>query len=311
MARNPLPSTMDHSDDEDYIDIEVSSCSYFSSCPQNREFEFQMASITNNKSPADELFHRGKLLPLHQTESFQEEDLEDSFSINLMITPVGSCRVSFELNPNDHFFELTPSSSIVNHNSPKKLWSKLIKHSLVSHKFKASRAFLKSLLSKSSCTNGNSCSSKDMKVSKKKKPLENTSNGTSCAIKNIEGLSSRSFSAAEIKWHYPTKCLSSSLTNSSSNGGSFSSSNRSFNSNDGFYELNFLKRSSSFTSGIEGSIEAAVAHCKKSQDFTIPTIPKLLCYVIHSPEHMEECYVLHWPRDRLFVTLHGVGQFSP
>ncbi|MCD9640491.1 hypothetical protein HAX54_025830 [Datura stramonium] len=264
MARNPLPSSMDHSDDEDYIDIEVSSCSYFSSCPRNREFEFQMASITNNKSPADELFYRGKLLPLHQTESFQEEDLEDSFSINLMITPIGSCRVSFELNPNDHFIELTPSSSIVNQNSPKKLWSKLIKHSLLSQKFKASRAFLKSLFSKSSC-----CSSKDMKVFKKTTPLRNSTN------KNIGSLSSRSFSAAEIKsWHSPIKYFSSSSTNSSSTtDGSFSSSEcNSFNSNNGFYELNFLKRSTStFTSEIEGSIEAAIAYCKKSQDLIIPT----------------------------------------
>ncbi|WMV52116.1 hypothetical protein MTR67_045501 [Solanum verrucosum] len=160
MAKNPLPSPIDHLDDEEYIDIEVSSYYYFSSSsPQNKEC---------------------KLLPLHQ-KIFQEEDLEDSFCINLFITPISSpsqtCMVSFELNPNDH--------NII---SPKKLWSNLmIEHSLIIKKFKASRAYLKSLFSIiSSCTND-----KDIKVSKKK-----TSNRTT-------------------RWHSSTKCLSSSSTNSS------------------------------------------------------------------------------------------------
>ncbi|XP_059301798.1 probable membrane-associated kinase regulator 4 [Lycium ferocissimum] len=238
MACNFLPSPKDHSDEEDYRDIEPLP-------PQNREFEFQMASITNDKktttSHADELFYRGKLLPLHQKLlqaelKFQEdlEEEEESFCINFLITPIGSCNISpsqscresFELNSNEHLFEwssteLTTSSSIAN--SPKKVWSNklnLIKDSLICQKFKASRAFLKSLFSKSSCSNGNSCST------------------------------------AEIKWRSPTKCLF------------FSSSNCSFNSsNNSFYELNFLKRSNSFTS----DIEAAVAHCKKSQELTIPS----------------------------------------
>ncbi|KAF3638977.1 hypothetical protein FXO38_22932 [Capsicum annuum] len=274
MANNPLPLLMDYSDEEDYIDIEVlSSCSYFSSCPNssplNREFEFQMASITNNKestiAPADELFYRGKLLPLHQKsqriapfEEDLEEGEEESFCINFLIAPISSasqsCRVSFEFNPNDLFFERSRTElTISSHNkSPNKLWSKLINQSLINQKFKASKAFLKSLFSKSSCC------SEELKVSKKTTPFRNTA-------KNIEGLSSRSFSAAETKWHPPIKGLSSSSTNSSSStGGSFSSSSCSFNSNNGFYELNFLKRSNSFTSGFEGSIEAAVAHCKKS-----------------------------------------------
>ncbi|XP_060178264.1 probable membrane-associated kinase regulator 4 [Lycium barbarum] len=299
MARDFLPSHKDHFDEEDYIDIEVSSFSY-SSCPnskvpssQNREFEFQMASITNDKksttSHADELFYRGRLLPLHQklfplhqkllqTDSFEEEDLEEeeSFCINFLITPIcspsQSCRVSFELKPIEWSkIELTTSSSFIdNHNiRPKKLWSKLIKDSLISHKFKASRAFIKSLFRKTSGSNGNSCSSKELKVSKKNTPLKNTTNGSSSRlasiIKNIDRADgTRSFPAAEMKWNSPRNCLSSSSTKSSSTGGSFSSSNSCFNSNNGFYELNL-------TSDIEGSIEGAVAHCKKSQELTIPT----------------------------------------
>lgn len=58
--------------DEDYIDMEISSFSKFfslSSPPQTREFEFQMSSSSVEReptnSPADELFYKGKLLPLH------------------------------------------------------------------------------------------------------------------------------------------------------------------------------------------------------------------------------------------------------
>ncbi|KAM3287899.1 hypothetical protein P3S67_021329 [Capsicum chacoense] len=294
MARNSFPSSIDHLDEEDYIDIEVSS--YFSSFPNssplNREFEFQMASITHNKesttSPAGELFYKGKLLPLQQKfqrivpfeEDLEEEEEEETFCINFLITPIGSasqsCRVSFELNPNDRFFErfrteLTTSSHNI---SPKKLWTKVLKQSLISQKFKASKAFLKSLFSKSSCC------SKDMKVSKKTTSLGNTT-------KNSGSLSSRSFSAAETKWHSPTEYLSSSATDSSSTAGSFSSSNSSFNSNNGSYELNFLKRSSSFTLEIEDSIEAAIAHCKQSQDRTVPIIPKIA---------IGQCKVPHWSR---------------
>ncbi|OIT39377.1 PREDICTED: probable membrane-associated kinase regulator 4 [Nicotiana attenuata] len=280
MANSP-PSSKNQLDEEDYIDIEVNSYySYISSpstisSPQNREFEFQMASITNDKktttSPADELFFKGKLLPLHQkilpTYSI-EEDEEESFCMNFFITSNSNsptrpcnistseyCRVSFELNPNE-----STSSIDDNNSSPKKLWSKklkLFKSSLVNQKIKASREFLKSLFTKYSC---------------KKTPLKNNgmcgaSPTLSSIIKNIDRADEdnnvnnyiRSFStAAEIKWNSPTKSLSSSCGGSTS----FSSSNCSFNSNNGFYDLSLLKRSNSFTSEMS-SIEAAIAHCKK------------------------------------------------
>ncbi|CAK9170287.1 unnamed protein product [Ilex paraguariensis] len=66
-----------HSSDpaeEGYIDIEVSShsnlfCHLQSSPPFPLEFEFQMFSSSAERdtttSPADELFYKGKLLPLH------------------------------------------------------------------------------------------------------------------------------------------------------------------------------------------------------------------------------------------------------
>ena len=68
------PQTVDNISEDDYIDMEVSSCSNFfsNSITSPREFEFQMSSTTKERdhpmmttSPADELFYKGKLLPLH------------------------------------------------------------------------------------------------------------------------------------------------------------------------------------------------------------------------------------------------------
>lgn len=68
------PQTVDHIAEDDYIDMEVSSYSNFfcNSMTSPREFEFQMSSQTKERdhpmmttSPADELFYKGNLLPLH------------------------------------------------------------------------------------------------------------------------------------------------------------------------------------------------------------------------------------------------------
>ncbi|KAI3447647.1 hypothetical protein Pfo_004312 [Paulownia fortunei] len=311
--------------DEDYIDMELSSLPSNILCcssPQSREFEFQMSFTCNEKetttSPADELFYKGKLLPLHlpprrqmvenllhsstttattmdiAKEAFEEDHYysvpfitcSSAPCTNTTNTPLDSCnispsesrRVSCEQNPEDYFFEWsTELSSFIDNHPTKKSWSKklkLIKHSILGQKLKASRAYLKSLFSKSVCSEescakanckagagnfskGEASSNKYLKTGKKK---------PSTIMKNIdkEGIEDnvhrRSFSGA-IKRHSPTKCLSSSSSNSSS-GASSSSSSFSFNSN-GLHELHFLRRSSSATE-IEVSIDAAIAHCKKS-----------------------------------------------
>lgn len=319
-----------------------------SSSPQIREFEFQMASISVEKgsstSPADELFYRGKLLPLHLPPRVQmvqkllqtttttiEEEEEESFcgvpfistatrstsstgastdtstpmeSCN--ISPSESCRVSCELNPDDCYFEWSTELSSFINSHPKKSWSKklkLVKQSLISQKLKASKAYLKGLFSKSGCSdescakaasscshhhhpetdqqdlNGKDFSNKYMKVGMMRPSLlahvgkcthptiaSVIKNGERDGVEDTLSNHRRSFSAA-IKRHSPTKCLSSSSSFSSGTSSSSSSSSIAFISN-GCYELNFLKRSSSDTSEIEGSIEAAIAHCKKSQDLS-------------------------------------------
>ncbi|XP_055811633.1 probable membrane-associated kinase regulator 4 [Solanum dulcamara] len=211
------------------------------------------------------------------------------------ISPSESCRVSCELNPDEYFFEWsTEFSTFFKDNHPKmKSWSKklkLVKQSLISQKLKAStsKAYLnlRSLFNKSACSdhqqevsNGTKeCSNKYIKVSKRT-PFGHIGKCThsptlASVIRDNEGDQGvhhednvnshrRSFSAA-IKKHSPTKCLSSSSSSNGSSSSSSSSSSFSLNSN-GFYELNILKRSSSATTEIEGSIEAAIAHCKKSQ----------------------------------------------
>lgn len=184
--------------DEDYIDMEVSSSSNFfcysiTSPSQNREFEFQMTSLSHERVPktfpADELFYKGKLLPLHlpprlqmvrkiiqssnthKTEQALEEDHSSPFTTtpsnasspleSRTISPSESSRVSCELNPDEYFFEwsINQTSGLILGGHPKKSWSKKmkqIKKFLLGQKLKASRAYLKSFFSKSGCSDESS-----------------------------------------------------------------------------------------------------------------------------------------------------------
>ncbi|KAK2976586.1 hypothetical protein RJ640_024207 [Escallonia rubra] len=329
-----LATSCSHGGDEDYIDLEISSSSSSLLCysarspPQTREFEFQMSSIPHDQkettaSPADELFYKGKLLPLHLPPRLQiiqnllqnpntKHAFEDKLSNmpfisttapstntstpleSCNISPSESCRVSSELNPDEYFFEWSTELKGFITDHPKKSWSrklKLMKQCSLSQKLKASREYLKSLFSKSGCSDescakaaGNEQSgyvssrgkeglsfNKYTKVGKENQ-FGQVGNKACPTLANVmksidqEGIEEsftshrKSFSSA-IKRHSTKKSSSSS---SSSSGASSSSSSFSFNSN-GLYELQFLKRSSSAPSDIDGSIEAAIAYCKKSQ----------------------------------------------
>ncbi|GLT92475.1 hypothetical protein SLE2022_103100 [Rubroshorea leprosula] len=340
MATTISQASSNHADEEDYVDMEVSSSSKFlcyslSSPPRSMEFEFQMCSVSLDggltTSPADELFYKGKLLPLHLPPRLQmvqkllqssntafdtktEEQLEESCSTPFMvagsatpstntstplescsISPSESCRVSSELNPDEYFFEWsTEMSGFIGDNS-KKSWGtriKQIKHSSLGQKLKASRAYIRSLFSKSACSDEScaraassaeaenvlkikDCLNKYTKVGKKNPfgRIDNerykipTSVSKSMNREMIEegGANShrRSFSGA-IQRHSASKYSS---TSTSSSGSSSSSSPFSFSSN-GFYELQFLKRSCSANSELESSIEGAIAHCKQSQQMS-------------------------------------------
>ena len=205
--------------DEEYIDMEVSPsanflCYSINSPPQSREFEFQMSSISHGRefiSPADELFYKGKLLPLHlpprlqmvqkllhnsNTVAFEDkdEDFDDEFftipfmSSNIKPptnagTPLESCispsesrRVGNELKPNAYFFEWSSevSGGFV-HELPKKSWFLKFKQSSLAQKFNASRTYLKSLFGKSGCSDEScakaACNAQAGNVSKGKQCL--------------------------------------------------------------------------------------------------------------------------------------------
>ncbi|GMI96484.1 MEMBRANE-ASSOCIATED KINASE REGULATOR 4 [Hibiscus trionum] len=310
-------SSSSNNADEDYIDMEVSSpsnylCYSISSPPQSGEFEFQMCSVSpdgefTSTNPADELFYKGKLLPLHlpprlqMVQNLTQSSGDAAFECktqapleeNSSISPSESCRVSSELNADDYFFEYSTELNgfIGNDLVSKTSWSrklKQIKQSSISQKLKASRAYLKSLFSKSGCSDescakaacnveaGNvsknkDCVNKYMKM-EKKNPFGKIYNDrykiSSIIMKSIDkelaedaANSHRKSFSGVIQRHSTIK--SSSTSTSSSN----SSSSSSFSSS-GFHDLQFLKRSNSANSEIENSIEGAIAHCKQSQQLS-------------------------------------------
>lgn len=219
------------------------------SSPQSREFEFS-AAATHHQTTADHLFHKGKLLPLYSL------SLPFTAATRLGSSPSESCRASCDLSSDDFFFEWSNDlNAFINHsqNHPqitKPSWPKKLKQSILAHKLRASKAYLKSLFVKSAC----SAKPNSAAPAPNRKPtIANVMSSDAAEDNNPQR---RSFSSA-IKRHSPTKCLSSSSSNSSSGSSSFS-----LNSN-GLQELQCLRRSSSATE-IEGSIEAAIAHCKKS-----------------------------------------------
>ncbi|KAI3520202.1 hypothetical protein L1887_09474 [Cichorium endivia] len=286
--------------DEEFIDMEVCS----SSPSKSREFEFQKdgGGLMNNASPADELFYKGKLLPLHLPPRVQmvksllqnaKEEQEEfiTFSTPMVqscnISPSESCRVSTELTPDEYFFdwstELTGFIGDHIHIHPKKYnspWSKKLR---LTQKLRASRNYLKSLFNKSGCgSDGKNPSelqpvieqdpdrhflTKYLKVNKKtgfgQKSKYPTLGNVLKGIEdrgNEDGFDSSGGHRKSFSGAIKRKCSPSS-TSSSSSGSSSSSS--SFNYSNGVYEL--CKRNSSADSEIEGSIEAAIDHCKKSQ----------------------------------------------
>ncbi|KAG2289919.1 hypothetical protein Bca52824_049523 [Brassica carinata] len=103
--------------------------------------------IDKTTSPADELFYKGKLLPLHlppPTPVTSNTPFE-----SCTVSPAESCQVSKELNPEDYFPEYSDSVE------EKKSWGKklkLIKQLSFGTNIKASRAYLRSFFGKSSCS---------------------------------------------------------------------------------------------------------------------------------------------------------------
>ncbi|VVB02699.1 unnamed protein product [Arabis nemorensis] len=246
------------------------------------EFEFQMShlcplEIDKTTSPADELFYKGKLLPLHLPPRLQmvqklleDYTFDDEFYSTPLATgtvttpvtnntpfesctvsPVESCQVSQELKPEDYFLEYSDS---IEEEEEKKSWSKklrLIKQSSLGTKIKASRAYLRSFFGKTSCSDESRVADEGsiLRYSRVQPPFgqikterpKKQSNGS------VSGNHRRSFSVSVRR--QAVKC----------------SNNKSSTGSLGFRPLQFLKRSTSSSSEIENSIQGAILHCKQSQ----------------------------------------------
>lgn len=260
-------------EEEDYIDMEVSAYKNIFCNSNSNEFEFQMFSSSSDReltttSPADELFYKGKLLPLHLPPRLQmvEKILQDKnkdtfdefFSTPLgtseyatpisntpfgscNVSPSGSCHVSRELYPEDYFLDETTEN-------PKKSWTKklnLTKQSSFGSKLKASRDYLKSFFGKSGGSE-DSRSKFPRTIGKKKEKLDNNNGGHRHR---------RSFSGAVIKR------LTTTTTTTSSGPSSFSNSS---NSNSSSELIKVQHRRINTSSEIENQIQSAIAHCKRS-----------------------------------------------
>ncbi|XP_068644632.1 probable membrane-associated kinase regulator 4 [Aristolochia californica] len=330
--------------EEEYIEMDVSSSSFFCYSPQSRDFEFQMSANLPERepttSPADELFYKGKLLPLHLPPRLQMvqkllqnpspcyepnvDSLEQSYITatatpyeSCNISPAGSCPVSRELNPDEYFYECgVDDTSFINH--PKKSWSKklkLIKQSSLSHKLKASRAYLRSLFTKSGCSDESSTDAakirKDLPASRATESLNKYSKvakrnpfgqihrernqASPTVLKDIQeetaennGNHRRSFSGA-IKRNLAAKSSTSSSSSSSSSSFSSGSSN-------GFHGAQILKRSSSVNSEVESSIQGAIAHCKQSlQLFSARKSASEVGFCSLSASRIAACDNQEWP----------------
>ncbi|KAF8021943.1 hypothetical protein BT93_G2165 [Corymbia citriodora subsp. variegata] len=219
MARS-LPLHDDHLEEE-YIDMEVSSYSIFhgpsiiTSPPQTpREFEFQMSSTSLDHkeaptSPADELFYKGKLLPLHLPPRLEmvtkllevdsnEKYYEEFYSTPLMTTaptptamstPFDSCnvspaesfRISGELKLDGYLSDLSTvgTSDFVKESVKTKSWTRritTIKQSF--SKLKASRAYVNALFGKSSCSDESCTETARNQAMKTREFCDRTDNST-------------------------------------------------------------------------------------------------------------------------------------
>ncbi|ESW16481.1 hypothetical protein PHAVU_007G160200 [Phaseolus vulgaris] len=166
--------------DDDYIDMELCSSPNFfsyslSSPPSNREFEFQMSEKESSTSPADDLFYKGKLLPLHLPPRLQMvQKLIENSNANFEyvktasslehrtfpftesnISPSESHLVGSDVIPTEYPLGLFSDMNNLIDDLPKKSWPKKLmqmKQFLLGKRLKASRAYLKTLFNKSGCS---------------------------------------------------------------------------------------------------------------------------------------------------------------
>lgn len=310
--------------EEDYIDMDLSStaaaadvttttaslccCNTAMAASQqhSREFEFHMSAPLHQwepvASPADELFYKGKLLPLHLPPRIQmvEKLLESAAEKGLLsastapATPYQSCNVSAanscyasgELNAEYYFHEHVPSGSVASEEAAaceKKPWSKklkFIRHLNLGLKLKASKAYLKTIFAtkggnpedKNGAPGANELSNAHLKTWRKN-PFGHIrsnryiaspiSNSATLGGKFKEDECGHRRSFSSVIIRYSSSNKTSSVSSSSCS--SSNSSSFSIPSSNDSGAAPVLRRSSSASSEMDNPIQGAIAYCKKSQ----------------------------------------------
>ncbi|KAL6616338.1 hypothetical protein ACP70R_038608 [Stipagrostis hirtigluma subsp. patula] len=322
MAKHSPQSHDQPLQEEDYIDMDLSSppeavgaakataslfCSNtaMATSPQHsREFEFQMSVPLDQwepmASPADELFYKGKLLPLHLPPRIQlvEKLLESAADKGLLsastapatpymscnVSPANSCYVSGELNA-EHYFQECVSAGLdaaeAVASCDKKPWSKklkFIRHLNLGLKLKASKAYLKTIFAtkggnpddKNGAPRAYEHSNAQFKTWRKN-PFGNVRSNRYIAspVSNSSTLGSK---IKEDECGHRRSFSSVIIRNSSSNKTSSVSSSSCSSSNSSSFSIPssndsgpVLRRSSSASSEMDNPIQGAIAYCKKSQ----------------------------------------------
>lgn len=309
--------------EEDYIDMELSSpaaaevvtntasllcyTTAMAASPQHsREFEFHHMSAPIEHwepmaSPADELFYKGKLLPLHLPPRIQmvERLLEIAADKGLLsastapttpyqschVSPANSCYASGELNAEQYFSECTSdsiASAELEAACEKKPWSKklkFIRNLNLGLKLKASKAYLKTIFAaksgdqddKGGAPRANEFSTAHVKSWRKNPFGQIRSNRyTTSPISSSTTLGGK---LKEDECGHRRSFSSVIIRYSSSNKTSSASSSSSSSSNSSSYIPSsnesglgpVLRRSSSASSEMDNPIQGAIAYCKKSQ----------------------------------------------
>ncbi|XP_052139893.1 probable membrane-associated kinase regulator 4 [Oryza glaberrima] len=324
MARHGPQSHDQPLQEEDYIDMDLSSpaaaeavtasarasllcySTAMAASPQNsREFEFHMSAPVDKwepaASPADELFYKGKLLPLHLPPRIQmvEKLLESAAEKGLLsastapttpyqscnASPANSCYVSGELNAEHYFHECTSAGIGAAEEAAaceKKPWSKklkFIRHLNLGLKLKASKAYIKTIFAtkagnpdgKTGTPSANELSNAQFK-SWRKNPFGQIRSNRYIAspISNSVTLGGR---LKEDECGHRRSFSSVIIRYSSSNKTSSASSSSCSSSNSSSSILSstdsgvgpVLRRSSSASSEMDNPIQGAIAYCKRSQ----------------------------------------------
>ncbi|XP_023544768.1 probable membrane-associated kinase regulator 4 [Cucurbita pepo subsp. pepo] len=319
MATTEAPFTAAAAE-EDYIDMELTSSPSSNSfsysirsspppLPPARDFEFQIQTISFSgeteptTSPADDLFYKGKLLPLHlpprlqmvqnllhspnsHNPSRKNKSFPENFQIPFIaikapphescnFSPTESSRASCELNPDEYLLRFRGEIKDFVGNPPRKSWSNKVKQLKQS-----SQAYFKALFGKSPCSTKSlfneetECSFKNRVSSGKfinKTPFGRIDyNKWKVQTTFIEKEKTEEFSGSSLNMNNNhRRSFSGAIQTASSSCSSCSSCSCSCSSSSsGSSSLSSsfsFKRSNSANSEIERSIEGAIAHCKQSQ----------------------------------------------